>query len=450
MINKIFTKKFFEIFLISIVSGMPFSIIITAITAFLKDIEISLNVITSFVIARIFYSLKPLWSPFVEFVSIPILYKIGHRKSWMIVTCFSQVIILLIISELSPIVMSTQGNNMEISGGLNILHLKNNPFSIKGLKYLAIILGFLSATFDISCDAFRIEKLNINEQSIGAACNVFGYRIGILITGSGSLFLAQNYGWPNTFLFFSILFFISTILIFFLQENHINRPLLDKIEKIKSSQKGNNLLEQYKKIIPIVLNPFKDFFKKDKIIFLLSLIMLFKLGEAMLAVVALPFYMEIGFSKLEIASVVKIYGVIATIIGSYVGGVLIYKLGYFNGLMLTAAFQAITNTIFIWLHHNYTIGINALLVTISMENMGTGAGSSALVAYMSRLCNKKYSAAQFALLSSIATFFNNSITIFGGVLVEKMGWDMFFIFTVILCLPAIIILIYLHKKSAIN
>jgi MFS transporter, PAT family, beta-lactamase induction signal transducer AmpG len=411
---KIFTNyKLFEIFVLGVISGMPLAIIFSTIGAWLKESGIALEVITTFAIARLSYSLKFLWAPIVDYFKVPILGRLGHRKSWLILCSIANLVILFLMSSISSPVES-----------------------LSFLYFLAIALGMFAATFDISVDAFRIETFDANTQGVAAANVVLGYRIGMLITGGVALEIAHiSNSWNKAFLFMSLVLSVLLIFLFTVREQQIIR---DKISKLTF-----NTLKQ------LIITPFKDFLTKDAAVIILITIMLFKLGDAMLGVVSMPFYLELGYTKQQIAVVVKGLGLIATILGAYCGGFVNYAIGPFKGLILAGIIQALTNLAFIWLNHA-EIGNIALFTAISMENFGAGMGSAALVAYLSILCNKKYSATQYALLSATASFFNNSITIYGGTLVKLLGWDNFFILTIILSLPSILLLFYLNKKVKIS
>jgi PAT family beta-lactamase induction signal transducer AmpG len=306
--------------------------------------------------------------------------------------------------------------------------------SLTLLYFLTICLGFLSATFDISVDALRIDKFDQETQGIASATAVLGYRLGMLITGAGALYFAEiTDDWRAVFIAMSIIFIIATIFIITVSEKDLVR------EKI-------NIFSCHS-LMKIIFNPFKDFFTRKYALTILLAIIFFKLGDAMLAVVSIPFYMELGYTKGQIALISKFYGLIATLCGSFAGGIVIYRLGVFKGLIITGIVQSLTHFTFIWLNHQEAT-LGALLIAITIENLAAAMGSTALVGYISNLCNKQYSASQYALLSASATLFNNSVTVYGGSLVAKLGWDNFFILTIILALPGLIILCYLDKKVA--
>jgi PAT family beta-lactamase induction signal transducer AmpG len=405
---KIFTDyRQFQIFILGAFSGMPLYIIYSTLAAWLTDEHVDIAIITTFAIARVFYSFKVFWAPIVDQIKIPVLSKIGHRKSWMIV-CASAIAFILF----------SMGN------------IKPNE-SLHELYILVIILGFASATFDIVFDAFRIEKLEPELQALGAANAVTGYQIGGLLAGAGAFYYADLYGWSSTFFAIGTFYATGVLFILSVQEKEIIR------EKFKTLS-----LHSWK---VMTLDPFIDFFKRDGAVLILSAIIFFKLGDAFLGVVATPFYMKLGFSKSEISSVVKIFGLGATLLGTYIGGYLMYRLSPFKGLIIGAIAQSITNVSFIWLNH-MGHDINAFMVAIAIENIASGMGTAALVGYISMICNKQFSATQYALLSSASGLFSHSIVMYGGKLVKLLDWDMYFLMTIIMAVPGILILIRLNNK----
>ncbi len=404
--------RLFEILIFGIISGMPLAILYTSLVAWLKDSGIDISIITTFAVARISYSLKIFWAPIVDYFKIPFIGRFGHRKSWLILCSGVISLILFLMSKASP------------------------RESLSLLYFLTMLLGFCSATFDISVDALRIEKFDQDMQGIASATAVLGYRIGCtFVISAGSLYCAEMTSWSFTFRLMSILFIISILFIMTVREKPLNR---DKLSSFN--------IESF---FTMILVPFKDFFIRKDAVIILSAVILFKLGDAMLGVVATPFYMELGYTKVQIALVAKSFGFFSTLFGSFVGGIVLYKLGNFRGLMITGILQSMTHFAFLWLNHQ-EVSNQALLVAISIENFACAMGATALVCYISYLCNKKYSATQYALLSGASSLCNNTVTMYCGSLVKLLGWDNFFIFTVILAVPALIIIYYLDKKCQTN
>lgn len=408
-ILEIFTDyKQFQIFILGILSGMPLTIIYSTLSAWMKNSNVDIAIITTFAISRIFYSLKFCWAPFVDQINLPILHKLGRRKSWM---CFLTLIIALIIFTYS----------------------KCDPSkSLSDLYMLTIALGLASATLDIVIDAFRIDTIEKDRLSIAAANAVFGYLLGGLISGAGAFYIAEDYGWHVAFQMISAFYVVGMIFMLTLREPEIIR------------EKFNALTMHSWRTMTI--DPFVDFLKRDKAIIILLAIIFYKLGDAMLGVVATPFYMKLGFTLKEIAWTVKVFGLSALVFGSYIGGVMMYRFGNLNGLIIGGLAQSITNMSFVWLNHRGH-DIEALYITIAIENIGSGMGNAALVGYLSFLCNKQFSATQYALFSSASGLFSHSIVMYGGSLVKIMGWDIYFLMTILLAIPGLLLLLYLNKSN---
>lgn len=399
-------QRLLYIFILGIVSGMPLSILITLFSTYLKENGFTVAAIGFLTTARLPYSFKYVWAPFLDHIKLPLLYKIlGRRKSWMLIANF-----IIIASLLS----------------LRIINNINYVFPI------ALTIGFAAATFDIAYDAFRIEILRQEEQGFGAATAVFGYRVGMLIAGSVGLILAEHLNWYTVFTIIAGIFMVGGIVVLLAKEAEV---------KVVGGSIGFNL----DSVKTFILDPLYDFFKKDYSILILSAIILYKLGEVMLGSVLQAFYLDLGFTKQEIGVIIKLFGFYATIFGTYIGAIIVKRYGNLKSLLFCGFFQMVSNLIFIWQHH-MGHSTQALTLSISVENITGGMGSTALVAYIGYLCNKNYTATQYALLSSMASIMNNSIGAFGGLLAENLGWDMFFVFTVAVSMPALVVLYILNKK----
>lgn len=400
-------KKYVEIFFYGIISGMPLAVLITIISAWLKELDIPLSTITTIGISRISYGFKYLWAPIIDNFNIPIISSFGRRRSWMFFSAAIMGFLMMSFTFIDPV----------------------KDFSL--LLYISVLFGFFSATFDIAFDAFRIDSISKEKQGYASACAVMGYRIGMIIAGTLGLILSDFYSWNHTFMLIGVIFFISLIYIPFLTE-----PKLE--------------LEQYKTIIEkvkaSVIEPFKDFLTRKNALIILFAVIIYKLGGVLLSLVSIPFYLELGYSKIQVAAIAKFIGLFATIFGSFIGGYFVAQAGHLSALIICGIIQALVHSCFIWLHHA-PVEHFSLLITIIIENLGSGAGTTAEVAYLSYLCNKKYSATQYALLSSLAVLMNSIISIKSGSIVDLIGWDLFFILTVLLSFPAIIIFAYLRKQE---
>jgi PAT family beta-lactamase induction signal transducer AmpG len=373
----------------------------------MKGENVDIAIITTFAIARVFYSLKFLWAPFVDQINLPVLSRIGHRKSWM---CLVSGVIAFIVFSYS------QCDPNE---------------SLTKMYVLTIALGLASATLDIVIDAFRIDTIEKDQQSIAAANAVFGYLLGGLISGAGALYFAEDYGWGFSFTIISFLYVAGIIFMLTLKEPEIKREQFEAFS-----------LHSWK---VMTINPFMDFLKRDGAIVILLAIIFYKLGDSFLGVVAYPFYLDLGFSLKEIALTVKVFGLSALVVGSYIGGFIMYRFGHFKGLIIGGIAQSITNFSFVWLNH-MGHDTNAFIIAIAIENLASGMGNAALIGYLSYLCNRQFSATQYALFSSASGLFSHTLVMYGGSLVKILGWDMYFTMTVILAIPGLVLLLYLNKK----
>ena len=409
------SRTLMTIFILGIISGMPFAIFLVAITGWLKDLSVDLALITTLAAARIPYSFKWLWAPLMDRLQIPILHNLGRRRSWMIVTLGLHAIVIAWLSS-----VTSPGDNFSL------------------VFMLACAAGFLAASYDIAYDAFRIELLGETEQALGAATAVFGYRVGMLSISAGALALADIYEWNLVFKGIAIVFAtVVVLLILVVRESYEYNYIAAKGKAFRV------VLQEY------VIDPFKDILKRDYAVLILLMLVSYKAGEAMLGFLSLPFYMELGFTKTQIAAYSKLYGFFATTFGTFLGGYVLLALGNFRGLFICGLVQMITNLLFIWLHKmgNDT---TALFIVICFDNIAGGMGTAALVGYLSAFCNKQYTATQYALLSSTSTFVTNTITIYGGGIVKSYGWDNFFIITVLMGLPSLVMLLWLHQKTKKN
>ncbi|KAF8818994.1 MFS transporter [Rickettsia endosymbiont of Cardiosporidium cionae] len=404
MIN---VNKNLTIFILGVISGIPLAIILVSVVAWLQEAKVDIAIITSFTLSRIPYSLKFFWAHIINYYKIPLLCYVGQRKSWMLLSMLIIGMLIYIMGTLDP---------------------KN---SLLEIYLINLLLGITSATFDIVYDTYRIEFAEQHSsQILSSTHSVFGHKFGMIITCAGSMYLADIYDWSSSFTIFSILYTSCTIYVFSIRENNIyNRYYFSKTISIKN-----------------IFAPFKEFFiRKNSWLTLLS-VFFFKLGESMLYVILTPFYLTIGFNKSQIASITHLYGFVATILGIYFTSYMIKKLQYFNTLIISGIIQSVAHIMYIWLNH---IGNNllALVITVTIENFASAMGATSFVAYLSNLCNKKYSTVQYALFSSTSSILNGTVVMYSGVLLKYIGWDYYFLFTMILAFPSILLLAISQNKS---
>ena len=409
-------------------SGLPLLLTSATLGTWLADVGVNKTTIGLFALVGIPYSLKFLWASFLDTnIKLRLLKKMGRRRIWILIFQILICVNIFIMAHIDPVINTMQ------------------------MAIFAITLAFFSASQDIAIDAWRIEINEEKELGLGAALYVTGYRIALLAAGAGALVIADIYSWKLSFILLSCIYPLGIILV-------LSIKIEDKSSNVKVIEKSiKNIIEER------VLKPFYDFIIKKNWILILVFIACFKWGDALLGVLSQPFMLEIGFSKSEIAAISKVYGLGATLIGLFVGGYFISKYGIILALWITAFLQLFSNLVFILLAlKGYDLYI--LMLTISIENLSGGMGTAAFIAYLSSLCNVKFSAFQYALLSSFMSFsrtwlaspagwiidnlnWNEYFNFFGIYLIKNSSWIGFFIVTAFFSIPAIILLHFIQDKK---
>lgn len=395
-------KNLAIIFCLGIAAGLPLALILSTLKALLLEKGFDLKTIGFFSLISLPYSLKIFFAPAIDSLSIPFLTKkIGQRKSWLILT---QSCLVIFIAALG-----TSGILADIGA----------------IAIFALLIAFASASQDIVIDAYRIELIEKENQGIAASLYVYGYRVGMLISGALALALSEIFGWDV------IYFFMAAIM-----ATAIFVTLLAPETRKNWQQPSHNFFAWFKNS---VINPFIDFTRKPRWYLLIAFVICFKLGDAFAGTLTLPFLLEIGFSKIEIASIVKTFGLFATLFGVFCGGVLVKKLGIEKSLWIAGSAQMLSNLAFCYLAQ---IGYdpNTLYFVVFVENFSGGIGDSVFVAYLSSLCNLAFSATQYALLSSCATLARSVLSSSAGVFAQDFGWYNFFLFSTAIAIPGLIFL----------
>lgn len=402
-------REILFIALLGFFSGLPLALTASTLTVWLTESGISKGTIGLFAVIGTPYTLKFLWSPIIDHMPLPFITKLfGRRRGWIM---FIQ--ILLIASIV----------------GLAFSHPSVNPWDT---AFWALLVAICSASQDIVIDAYRVERLTYEQLGPGAAAINFGYRIGMLVSGAGALFLAEFAGWINAYLTIAALFVAGIFVTL-----NTGEPAATK--KVKEPQGLS------KRISSAVIMPFSDFMKRRGWLFILCFIVIYKLGDALAGMMTNPFLIDIGFSKTEIATIVKTYGLVATLSGAFVGGSLVKRFGMMKSLFICGVVQVLSNMVFslqALAGHN----IWALMLTISVENFSSGMSSAAFVAYISSLCNINYTATQYALLSSLAVIGRTWISATSGYLAQSVGWFLFFLASASAAIPGLIMLYFLSRK----
>ncbi len=408
MIKK-FDKNLAIMFFLGSASGLPIALILSTLKALLSDKGFDLKTIGFFSLVSLTYTLKFFFAPIIDSFGLPILTKtFGQRRSWII---FSQIILIIFISALGLVTISA---------------------NLTAIAVLAFLVAFASASQDIVIDAYRIEIIKKEDQGLAAGFYVYGYRIGMLISGAGALILADLISWAAVYFIMATFMLIGIITTFFADES-----------RKEWQQKKYSFDSWFKES---VISPFVDFKNHQNWYIIFAFIVFFKLGDAFAGNMTLPFLLELTFSKIEIASIVKSFGLFATLFGVFVGGVLVKKMGVNKSLWIAGIAQMISNLAFSYLS---TKGhsIDTLYFIIFIENFSGGIGDSVFVVYLSSLCSFSFSATQYALLASLATFARSTLSSFAGIFAESLGWYQFFILSTFLALPGLIFLSILTIKN---
>ena len=411
--------RLIAVLLMGFSSGLPLALTFGTLSYWLAEIGVSLTAIGLFGLVRSSYSLKFLWSPLIDRLPLPFLTaRLGRRRSWALAI---QALLIAAILALGA----------------------TDPRSEPGMTALvAVIVAFLSASQDIVIDAYRIELLRPEEQGAGAAATQWGYRFGMLASGAGALYAASYGGWHFAYAVMAALMLVGMATVWFTPEPGGIQPP-EALPGASAAERAVSWLRR------AVVAPFSDMFERNGAVQLGAIVLfivLYKFGDALAGSMSNPLYVHLGFTKVEVATVAKIYGVIATLAGVALGGLMVMRIGVFRALFVGGGLQALSNLLYavqVWAGHDVTM----LALTIGAENVTGGMASAAFVAYLSGLCNRDFTATQYALLSSLATVGLNVLAASGGWLADRLGWTPFFVLSTITCLPSLLILVWLMRTA---
>jgi len=417
-------------------AGLPFLLVFSTLSAWLRDENVDRSTIGFFSWVGIMFSIKVFWSPVVDRRSIPWLSKkLGQRRSWMLL---AQMGIMLALAAMAM---------TDVTKELTLL------------AQLAVCVAFLSATQDICIDAYRIESAGNEMQANMAATYIFGYRVAMLVAGAGTFYLADWVDWRFAYLVMAALMSVGVICTLLVSEPLVNidRGTMELENEVMQVAKRvpaiPYLLPRYRVewFLGAVVTPFVEFFRRNGAyaLVILLFISVFRISDITMGVMANPFYLDIGYSKSEIASVAKFFGFFMTIAGSILGGVLVAHFGLFRPLILGAVLVALTNLLFSWMA-GQPKDLAFLATVISADNLSGGISNVVFIAYLSSLTNKHYTATQYALFSSLMTLPGKFIGGFSGVMVDAHGYEWFFVYAALLGTPAVMLAIYLMYREKIG
>ena len=408
-----FDRRVLAVLFLGFSSGLPLLLVFSTLSLWLKDEGISNTLIGVFALVRTPYTFKFLWAPLIDRVPFPLLAaRLGRRRAWVVATQLALMAAILALATTTP----------SLTPGLTAV--------------LAVLVAFCSASQDIVIDAYRIEILAQEQQGAGAAMIVNGYRVGMLMAGAGAISLADVLTWQAVYSIMAAMVVVGLVTILVSPE---------PAERHGGEEAGDGGGGQWGWLRGAVISPFGDFMKRDGWVFILLFIMLYKLGDAYLGVMANPFYVEMGFTKNEIAAVSKAFGLGATITGGLIGGALVFRYGIRASLLIAGVLMAASNLVFA-VQAMVGHSVPMLMITIAAENLTGGMGTTAFVAYLSSLCNMAYTATQYALLSSFMAFARDVLSASSGWLADHVDWVTFFVITTFAALPGLVLLVWMIRR----
>ena len=392
--------RIYAVFLLAFSSGLPLLLTGSTLQACFTVSGVGIYTIGALTLVCQPYVYKFLWAPlFDRFVPL----KLGRRRSWILLMQFALAVSLAVMAFFTP---------------------TKAPWA---LASIALIVSFFSASQDIGIDAYRTDILPIQERGLGAALNTIGYRIAMLIAGAIALIMAAKIGWRITYLFMAGLMFLEMfVTVWAPRPEHYAAP---------------------KSLAKAVIEPWREFMTRRNAIVFLVFIVIYKLSDAFALSLNTYFLIHgVGFSLIEIGTVAKVSALPAALLGSFIGGVLLPRMGLYRSLMYFGFLQMASNLVFIWLA---VVGKNILVMgtAIFVENLCGSLGTVAFVVLLMSLCNKRYTATQYALLSALAAVGRVYVGPEAAWMVKQIGWIEFYIWTFFMGIPALAILWWLNRRT---
>lgn len=403
-------------------SGLPLLLTLSTLTVWLAEVGVSKTSIGLFALVGAPYTFKFLWAPLIDRLPIPPFTSLlGRRRGWMVATQIGLILSLLGLGASDP----------AVDAGRTAL--------------FAVLVAFFSASQDIVIDAYRVESLSERQQGAGAGILVFGYRMAMLVAGAGALYLAAFHGWFVTYAVMSALVLVGMVTILLSPEPQAADDAADRADarhRTRGLTGKRAALAGW--LYRAVIAPFADFMRRGHWLTILLFIVLYKFGDALAGVMANPFYIEMGFSKIEIANISKLFGLVATLAGGLLGGIMVARLGLLKSLLACGFLQMASNLMFaVQAMVGYDLAM--LTVTIGLENFTGGMGTAAFVAYLSSLCNVAYTATQYALLSSFMAFARTILASSGGWIADHVDWVSFFLISTAAAIPGLLVLVWIMR-----
>ncbi len=400
LLKKVFSYRMLCLLLLGYAAGLPLLLIGSTLQAWMTDSEVDLGTIGMVSLIGLPYTIKFVWSPFLDRFRVPFL---GRRKGWMVV--FQALLVVAIFS----------------------LSLVNPKEHLLLVGIIATLIAFFSASQDIALDAYRREILPDEELGFGSSVYVTGYRLGMLVAGAGALILADQVPWSDVYMWMAVCM-VPAIL----------------FTVISPSEKTD--LVAPKNMREAVVGPLKEFFTRPGAVTIILFILLFKVGDLMAANLTTPFILQAGYSKTDIGTVAKGVGMFATIFGGLLGGAFMLRIPMKISLVVFGTFQAVS-TLGFSLLTLLPVSWGSLAMIIGFENFSAGMGMAAYGAFMAALTDKRFTATQYALLSSVMGITRVILPAPTGYVADAVGWNMFFIICTLAAVPGMLLLIPVFRLA---
>jgi PAT family beta-lactamase induction signal transducer AmpG len=405
-------------------SGLPLALSGSTLQIWMRESGIDLGTIGLFALVGTPYTLKFIWAPLVDALDIPLLSRLfGRRRGWLV---FSQ---LLLIAAIVFLAVSRPDTTPYLAA------------------VAALLVAATSATQDIVVDAFRIESLPQNEQAAGMAAYVAAYRVGMLVSTAGALFLvtfvekdlgeSHSAAWMWAYVAMAVLVLIGTATALLATEPELSRQAI-------AAQHGKHAV---RRVAEAAIGAFRDFLTMQMAWAALAFVILFKFTDALSGTMIGPFVIDLGFSRNEYAAIVKVFGLAALLAGGFAGGFVARAYPLTTALWIGAVLQAVANFVFSWQAH---LGADPIFLTIAItvENFTSAIGTVIFVAYLSALCqNPLHTATQYALLTALAAVGRTYLSAAGGYIAEATGWAWFFAICAFAAIPSLVLLAWLQRRG---
>lgn len=392
-------------------SGLPFYLIYQTLTYWMREEGVSRGEIGMFAWVGFAFTIKVLWAPFLDRVPVPFLEKkIGRRRSWMAIA------------------------QCGVAGTLFAMSLADPANNLQYVAIVAILIAFCAATQDIAVDAWRIEAGPDKEQGALAAMYQLGYRFGIIVSSAGALLIADSMSWPIAYQAMAAIMLIIVGFVLFAPRVELPPPPPPARRPLNIAAKE------------AVIDPFMDFIKRYGFSALIILLLVgsYRIPDFVMGVMTGPLYVDIGYTKTEVAFIVKTFGIWVMILGAFLGGISVNKFGFKTSLVVGVLGQSLSNLVYSWLAMVDPLQSNLFIAIIS-DNIAYGFAGTVLIAYMSSLTNRAFTATQYALFSSAYAIPGKFFAGFSGFVVDAVDYPLFFVITALVGIPSLLLIFLLGK-----